>query len=132
MTRYKQAQFADEDSSSIGSIQINETTRSPTMHIRYHTARGTSLWHARSKLEKVLLLLLLGSLVTIVVLASILATESTRILHVQPHVDSNIYKGESGLFFFSFVGWCNLSFMEIEVINFHFVDGSFRRNSICD
>lgn len=104
MTRYKQAQFADEDSSSIGSIQINETTRSPTMHIRYHTARGTSLWHARSKLEKVLLLLLLGSLVTIVVLASILATESTRILHVQPHVDSNIYKGESGLFFLFFCG----------------------------
>uniref|UniRef100_A0A1Q3G4E4 Putative m13 family peptidase n=4 Tax=Culex tarsalis TaxID=7177 RepID=A0A1Q3G4E4_CULTA len=97
MTRYKQAQFADEDSSSIGSIQINETNRSPTMHIRYHTARGTSLWHARSKLEKVLLLLMLVSLVTIVVLVSILATESTRILHVQPHVDSNIYKDGSML-----------------------------------
>lgn len=94
MTRYKQAQFVDEDSSSIGSIQINETSRSPTMHIRYHTARGTSLWNARSKLEKVLCLLLLFSTVTIVVLIGLLTTESTRILHVQPHVDSNIYKGE--------------------------------------
>lgn len=94
MTRYKQAQFADEDSSSIGSVQITETRHSPTRHIRYHTARGTSLWNARSKLEKVLLLLVLISAVTIVALISILATESTRILHVQPHVDSNIYKGE--------------------------------------
>ncbi|XP_055546148.1 endothelin-converting enzyme homolog isoform X1 [Wyeomyia smithii] len=92
MTRYKQAQFVDEDSSSIGSIQINETSRSPTMHIRYHTARGTSLWNARSKLEKVLILLVLLSAVTICVLIGLLATESTRILHVQPHVDSNNYK----------------------------------------
>lgn len=40
MTRYKQADFADEDTSSIGSrsIHLNETTNS-AMHIRYHTAR---------------------------------------------------------------------------------------------
>uniref|UniRef100_A0A182MER4 Uncharacterized protein n=1 Tax=Anopheles culicifacies TaxID=139723 RepID=A0A182MER4_9DIPT len=89
MTRYKQAQFADEDSSSIGSIQINETTRSPTMHIRYHAARGTSLWNARSKLEKVLLLLLAFAIILIVVLSSLLANDSTRILHVRPHVGSD-------------------------------------------
>lgn len=88
MTRYKQAQFADEDSSSIGSIQINETTRSPTMHIRYHAARGSSLWNARSKLEKVLLSLLALSIILIVVLSSLLASDTTRILHVRPHVGS--------------------------------------------
>lgn len=40
MTRYKQADFADEDTSSIGSrsIHLNETTTIPSMHIRYHTA----------------------------------------------------------------------------------------------
>lgn len=39
MTRYKQADFADEDTSSIGSrsIHLNETTTIPSMHIRYHT-----------------------------------------------------------------------------------------------
>lgn len=39
MTRYKQADFADEDASSIGSrsIHLNETTTIPSMHIRYHT-----------------------------------------------------------------------------------------------
>lgn len=39
MTRYKQADFADEDTSSIGSRSLNETTTIPTMHIRYHTAQ---------------------------------------------------------------------------------------------
>lgn len=93
MTRYKQADFADED--SIGSIQINET-RSPTMKIRYHAARGTSLWNARSKLEKLLILLLMLSIVLIVVLSSLLANDSTRILHVRPHVGSGKDKGKVG------------------------------------
>lgn len=41
MTRYKQADFVDEDNSSIGSIHLNETSTNPAMHIRYHTARVT-------------------------------------------------------------------------------------------
>lgn len=40
MTRYKQADFADEDTSSIGSrsIHLNEATI-PSLHIRYHTSQ---------------------------------------------------------------------------------------------
>lgn len=47
MTRYKQADFADEDTSSIGSrsIHLNETTTIPSMHIRYHTTQvSQSQW----------------------------------------------------------------------------------------
>lgn len=39
MTRYKQADFVDEDTSSIGSIHLTESSNKPAMHIRYHTAR---------------------------------------------------------------------------------------------
>lgn len=36
MTRYnKQTDFVDEDTSSIGSIHLNEVTTSPNMHIRF-------------------------------------------------------------------------------------------------
>ena len=93
MTRYKPAEFADEDTSSIGSIQINETTKSPNMHIRYHTARGTSLWFARSKLEKALIITVGLMIIVIITLIGILTNDSTRILHVQPHIDTDIYKG---------------------------------------
>jgi endothelin-converting enzyme len=93
MTRYKPAEFVDEDTSSIGSIQINETTKSPTMHIRYHTARGTSLWYARNKLEKALLITVGLMILVIVILIAIMTNDSKRILHVQPHVDTDIYKG---------------------------------------
>lgn len=34
MTRYKQTDFADEETSSIGSIQLN-VRASPNMHIRF-------------------------------------------------------------------------------------------------
>lgn len=51
MTRYKQADFADEDTSSIGSIHLNETITSPAMHIRYHTARVSA---KQQKVEKTL------------------------------------------------------------------------------
>lgn len=39
MTRYKQADFADEDTSSVGSIHLNEPSVNPALHIRYHSAR---------------------------------------------------------------------------------------------
>lgn len=38
MTRYKHTEFNDEDTSSVGSIHLNEAT-SPAMHIRYHSVR---------------------------------------------------------------------------------------------
>ncbi|XP_055373792.1 neprilysin-3 isoform X2 [Condylostylus longicornis] len=53
MTRYKQADFVDEDTSSIGTIQLNETSGSG-IQVRYKT-RGNSLWKSLSKLEKILL-----------------------------------------------------------------------------
>ena len=38
MTRYKQAEFEDDDSSSIGSIALNsERISTSATHIRYHT-----------------------------------------------------------------------------------------------
>lgn len=38
MTRYKQAEFEDEDSSSIGSVALNsEGISTSATHIRYHT-----------------------------------------------------------------------------------------------
>lgn len=39
MTRYKQTEFSEEDSSSIGGVQLNEPSSSTGMQIRYHTAR---------------------------------------------------------------------------------------------
>jgi len=39
MTRYKQTEFTEDDSSSIGGIQLNEATGHTGMQIRYHTAR---------------------------------------------------------------------------------------------
>jgi hypothetical protein len=37
MTRYKQAEFEEEDSSSVGSVQLTEGVSATTTHIRYHT-----------------------------------------------------------------------------------------------
>jgi hypothetical protein len=37
MTRYKQADFAEDDSSSVGSVQLTEGISATTTHIRYHT-----------------------------------------------------------------------------------------------
>lgn len=39
MTRYKQADFADEDTSSVGSVHLTDSSTNPALHIRYHTAR---------------------------------------------------------------------------------------------
>lgn len=95
MTRYKQADFADEDASSIGSVHLNETTNStsPTMHIRYHTARTASFWRARTRLEKILFIAQGVSLLVLLVVVIVWSVTDgtlqmdgrTRILHVQPH-----------------------------------------------
>jgi len=37
MTRYKQADFEEDDSSSVGSVQLTEGVSATTTHIRYHT-----------------------------------------------------------------------------------------------
>lgn len=42
MTRYKPTEFVDEDTSSIGSIQLNDAT-SPSVHFGYTSARVFNL-----------------------------------------------------------------------------------------
>jgi hypothetical protein len=37
MTRYKQAEFEEDDCSSVGSVQLTEGVSATTTHIRYHT-----------------------------------------------------------------------------------------------
>lgn len=37
MTRYKQAEFEEDDNSSVGSVQLTGTTTTNATHIRYHT-----------------------------------------------------------------------------------------------
>ncbi|VEN40265.1 unnamed protein product, partial [Callosobruchus maculatus] len=48
MTRYTNADFADDD--SVNSVQLNEGISSSATHIRYHA--GSSIWKLRSPLEK--------------------------------------------------------------------------------
>ncbi|XP_056638014.1 endothelin-converting enzyme homolog isoform X2 [Diorhabda sublineata] len=68
MTRYTNADFADDD--SVNSVQLNEGISSSTTHIRYHA--GSTIWKLRSPLEKVLLILVGILLFTIFILAIIL------------------------------------------------------------
>ncbi|GLV38283.1 Neprilysin 3 [Carabus blaptoides fortunei] len=86
MTRYKHAEFADDDVSSIGSVQLTGGVTSSTTHIRYHT--GSSMWRRRSMLEKALLLLVGTLLFVIFVLIILLSVNSSRdkVLHIEvPH-----------------------------------------------
>lgn len=118
MTRYKHTEFNDEDTSSVGSIHLNEAT-SPAMHIRYHSVRvrfflrgfcthsiqfippfllqTSSIWTNRSLLEKCLISLVFLLLLIVIILALVLATggdsKSTRILHVQPHTKGRTFSG---------------------------------------
>lgn len=109
MTRYKQqTDFGDEDASSIGSIHINEVRVSPNMHIRFANrvslnwnfrnlflmfyphmqSSFSSLWQHRSKLERLLLTMVLTLFITCAIFIVVLLTESereTRILHVKQH-----------------------------------------------
>ncbi|KAK0166542.1 hypothetical protein PV328_004952 [Microctonus aethiopoides] len=55
MTNYKQAEFEDDDSSSIGSVVLNSEGISTTgTHVRYHSFQRISLWKTRSTLERYL------------------------------------------------------------------------------
>ncbi|CRK96791.1 CLUMA_CG009917, isoform A [Clunio marinus] len=89
MTRYKQTDFADEETSSIGSIHLNEVRTSPNMHIRFaNRSIFPSLWDRRSKLEKYLLIITLVLFILCAILAVVSLKEfetETRILHVKQH-----------------------------------------------
>lgn len=76
MTRYKHAEFADDDMSSIGSVQLTGGVSSSATHIRYHT--GTSLWRRRSPLEKALLLIIATLLFVLFVLVIILSVQGSK------------------------------------------------------
>ncbi|XP_020280455.1 endothelin-converting enzyme 1 isoform X3 [Pseudomyrmex gracilis] len=85
MTRYRQAEFEDEDSSSIGSVALNsEGISTSATHIRYHT--GTSMWKARTIIEKCLLIICCILLMIVVVLGIIISSKSrwdeAHVLHV--------------------------------------------------
>ncbi|XP_017775297.1 PREDICTED: endothelin-converting enzyme 1 isoform X2 [Nicrophorus vespilloides] len=75
MTRYKHADFADDD--SVGSVQLTEGISSSATHIRYHT--GSSMWKKRSMLEKALLVLVGTLLFVVMVLAFLLSSADRRI-----------------------------------------------------
>ncbi|KAJ8916510.1 hypothetical protein NQ315_000152 [Exocentrus adspersus] len=78
MTRYTNANFADDD--SVNSVKLNAGISSNATHIRYHT--GTTIWRLRSPLEKVLLLLVAVLLFVIFVLACILHIAEHRVKNV--------------------------------------------------
>ncbi|KAK4877932.1 hypothetical protein RN001_010438 [Aquatica leii] len=76
MTKYKHAEFADDDT-SVGSVQFGEGITSSATHIRYYTSK--SMWKKRSMLEKLLLIIVITLLFVIMVLAFLLAAADTRI-----------------------------------------------------
>ncbi|XP_048513840.1 endothelin-converting enzyme homolog isoform X3 [Athalia rosae] len=94
MTRYKQAEFEDEDSSSIGSVALNsEGISTSATHIRYHT--GTTLWRARSTMEKCLVVTCTALLFMVIVMSIVISSKSgwdnAQILHVTSHGDDGTH-----------------------------------------
>lgn len=94
MTRYKQAEFEDEDSSSIGSVVLNsEGISTSATHIRYHT--GTSFWRARSTLERCLFVICAGLFFIVIVLIVILSIkpswDGAQILHVTSNSEERLH-----------------------------------------
>ncbi|XP_017869944.1 PREDICTED: endothelin-converting enzyme 1 isoform X3 [Drosophila arizonae] len=89
MTRYKQTEFTEDDSSSIGGIQLNEATGHTGMQIRYHTARATWNWRSRNKTEKWLLITTFVMTIVILTLLTMILSNSSdntnHVVHVQPH-----------------------------------------------
>ncbi|XP_054269922.1 endothelin-converting enzyme homolog [Macrosteles quadrilineatus] len=83
MTRYKQAEF-EEDSSSIGSVQLTEGVSATATHIRYHT--GSTLWKARTLLEKCLILLTASLVLLLFVMVTILSSRSHNVPYQFLHV----------------------------------------------
>ncbi|XP_066598593.1 endothelin-converting enzyme homolog isoform X2 [Prorops nasuta] len=94
MTRYKQTEFEDEDSSSIGSVALNsEGISTSATHIRYHS--GTTLWRARSALERCLFILCAGLLLIVIVLSIVISSKNgwddSQILHVTSPAEAGNY-----------------------------------------
>ncbi|KAJ8680284.1 hypothetical protein QAD02_016071 [Eretmocerus hayati] len=86
MMRYKQAEFEDDNTSSIGSIILNSDGISTSAtHIRYRS--GPSFWRSRTTLEKCLLIICLASLMMTMVLYLIVMSSrkycnKNQILHI--------------------------------------------------
>lgn len=91
MMMYKQAEFEDEDSSSIGSVALNsEGISTSATHIRYNS--GISLWRARSALERCLFIICAGLLLMVMMLSIVISSKNgwdeAQILHVTSHGES--------------------------------------------
>ncbi|XP_043262343.1 endothelin-converting enzyme homolog isoform X3 [Colletes gigas] len=94
MMMYKQAEFEDEDNSSIGSVALNsEGISTSATHIRYRS--GTSLWRARSTLERCLFIICAGLLLMVVLLSIVISSKNgwneAQILHVTSHGEDGTY-----------------------------------------
>lgn len=76
MTRYKQAEFADDDLSSVGSVQLTGGVSASATHIRYHA--GSTLWRRRTQLEKSLLLLTATLLFIVFILIILLSVAGSK------------------------------------------------------
>ncbi|XP_017767260.1 PREDICTED: endothelin-converting enzyme 1 isoform X2 [Eufriesea mexicana] len=88
MKMYKQAEFEDEDTSSIGSVALNsEGISTSAMHIRYNS--GISLWRARTALERCLFIVCAGLLLMVAMLSVVVSSKNgwdeAQILHVTSH-----------------------------------------------
>ncbi|KAM0734688.1 Neprilysin-3 [Formica fusca] len=87
MTRYKQAEFQNVDSSNIGYAALNsESIGTSVTHIRF---TGTTMWKARSILERCLLIICTVLLLTIIMFTIVISSnndcDDAQILHVTSH-----------------------------------------------
>ncbi|XP_006624144.1 endothelin-converting enzyme homolog isoform X1 [Apis dorsata] len=94
MMMYKQAEFEDEDSSSIGSVALNsEGISTSATHIRYNS--GISLWRARSALERCLFIVCAGLLLMVMMLSIVISSKNgwdeAQILHVTSHGENGTH-----------------------------------------
>ncbi|XP_003694821.1 endothelin-converting enzyme homolog isoform X1 [Apis florea] len=94
MMMYKQAEFEDEDSSSIGSVALNsEGISTSATHIRYNS--GISMWRARSALERCLFIICAGLLLMVMMLSIVINSKNgwdeAQILHVTSHGENGTY-----------------------------------------
>ncbi|XP_043785236.1 endothelin-converting enzyme homolog isoform X4 [Apis laboriosa] len=94
MMMYKQAEFEDEDSSSIGSVALNsEGISTSATHIRYNS--GISLWRARSALERCLFIICAGLLLMVMMLSIVISSKNgwdeAQILHVTSHGENGTH-----------------------------------------
>ncbi|XP_071439614.1 endothelin-converting enzyme homolog isoform X2 [Hetaerina americana] len=76
MTRYKQAEFEEEDSSSVGSVHLTEGSSVTATHVRCHTR--STLWKARSILEKALICLCLILFLIVFILSILLGASGSN------------------------------------------------------